>query len=603
MKTRVAIGCMVMLAAGANAGLVAYWDFDEGSGQTAADASPNGYNFTLGNDGTVEDVDPVWTTAGKFGNALDFNGGQYDRARGSTSTDFNLNGSWSLSWWQNLDGATWASTLGKGDRYQGGNPDRGYLFYTHLTTLEPTLETLFTAVNLANGDGIETGSFYHLVVTYDGVNNRMNSYVNGVQKLDNFWPAYNGTQAWNTFPANVNTSQLILGWGIDGRIDDKAYFNEELTEGKARSIYTADAAGYAYDLGKMMQIWDAHDAQESVSIDGRVWHYADSLPGTFSVGDTYQYERKYYIALTATTGMKTPRVLAYWDFDEGVGQTAADATGNGYDFTLGNDGTGEAIDPAWTTGKFGNALDFSGTTSTHATGSTSTEFNLNGSWSLSYWQMLYVEGAWQDVLGKNAGERYYGNPDRGYLFGTRWNNLEPWMQTLGTEVNLGNGTGTAMGLFHHVVVTYDGVNNIMNTYLNGVKKLDGFEPKYNGTTAWNAYPENTNTSALLLGWNMDGRIDDMAYFSEELTEGKARSIHTVVEAGFSYDLGKMMDLWDAFDAQQSVHIDGDTWDYAPALPGSFSVGDTYAQGSRRYVALTATTGMAWSPRGTIVLLK
>src|SRR4051812_45350060 len=49
-----------------SAGLVAAYAFDEGSGATTADASGNG------NTGTISAA--TWSTAGKFSNALKFNG-------------------------------------------------------------------------------------------------------------------------------------------------------------------------------------------------------------------------------------------------------------------------------------------------------------------------------------------------------------------------------------------------------------------------------------------------------------------------------------------------------------------------------------------------
>jgi len=40
--------------------LVAYWDFDDGAGQTAYDVSGNGHNGTLGSTPDADDSDPVW---------------------------------------------------------------------------------------------------------------------------------------------------------------------------------------------------------------------------------------------------------------------------------------------------------------------------------------------------------------------------------------------------------------------------------------------------------------------------------------------------------------------------------------------------------------
>src|ERR1700729_3106318 len=53
-------------AAAASSGLVAAYGFDEGSGTTVTDASGNG------NNGTISGA--TWSTAGKYGDALSFNG-------------------------------------------------------------------------------------------------------------------------------------------------------------------------------------------------------------------------------------------------------------------------------------------------------------------------------------------------------------------------------------------------------------------------------------------------------------------------------------------------------------------------------------------------
>ncbi|MGZ4392530.1 MAG: hypothetical protein ACXVRK_10510, partial [Gaiellaceae bacterium] len=50
----------------ATTGLVAAYAFDEGSGATVTDQSGNGNNGTL--------TTTTWTTAGKYGGALSFNG-------------------------------------------------------------------------------------------------------------------------------------------------------------------------------------------------------------------------------------------------------------------------------------------------------------------------------------------------------------------------------------------------------------------------------------------------------------------------------------------------------------------------------------------------
>ena len=66
-KTLLFIVCVLVLSMAGNAAaeLVAYWTFDEGSGDTVIDSTGNG------NDGTL--MGAQWGE-GKFGNALEFNG-------------------------------------------------------------------------------------------------------------------------------------------------------------------------------------------------------------------------------------------------------------------------------------------------------------------------------------------------------------------------------------------------------------------------------------------------------------------------------------------------------------------------------------------------
>jgi hypothetical protein len=49
---------------GAEAGLVAYWKFNEGAGQAAADSAPGGLIGWLGAGAEPDSSDPAWTTVG-----------------------------------------------------------------------------------------------------------------------------------------------------------------------------------------------------------------------------------------------------------------------------------------------------------------------------------------------------------------------------------------------------------------------------------------------------------------------------------------------------------------------------------------------------------
>ncbi|MFH1665812.1 MAG: hypothetical protein ABIA77_06685, partial [Candidatus Omnitrophota bacterium] len=70
--------------------LVSYWDFEEGSGTTAADAAG-------ANDGTLIN-DPSWTT-GKYGGALNFDGvGAYVDCGNQIALNFGSNNWTALAW-------------------------------------------------------------------------------------------------------------------------------------------------------------------------------------------------------------------------------------------------------------------------------------------------------------------------------------------------------------------------------------------------------------------------------------------------------------------------------------------------------------------------
>ena len=53
---------------------IVHWEFDEGSGQTAADSSGNSRDATLGSTGSVDANDPAWMTCAVGGSALEFDG-------------------------------------------------------------------------------------------------------------------------------------------------------------------------------------------------------------------------------------------------------------------------------------------------------------------------------------------------------------------------------------------------------------------------------------------------------------------------------------------------------------------------------------------------
>ena len=192
-------------------GLVAAYSFDEGSGTTISDASGNGNNGTIS--GTT------WTTSGKYGKALVFNG---------TSTLLNINNSatlqlssaMTLEAWVNPSTVSnvWRDVIYKGD-------DNYYLEGTSGNGRVPAMGGTFgTSDVVLYGTGpLSASTWTHLAATYDGATTRL--YVNGVQAASQ---AQTGAIKNSTNPLQIG-GDSIYGQFFQGTIDEVRVYNVALT--------------------------------------------------------------------------------------------------------------------------------------------------------------------------------------------------------------------------------------------------------------------------------------------------------------------------------------------------------------------------------------
>ncbi len=191
--------------------LVGAWSFDEGSGSSVGDASGQG------NVGSVSGA--TWTTSGKFGGALVFNGSSA-RVNVPNSASLQLVSGMTLEAWVYPASVSsgWRDVVYKGD-------DNYYLEGTSLTGGRPAGGGTFGGSNAnAYGSGALPGDTWsHLALTYDGATLRL--YVNGAQV---------GSQA-STGAIATSTNQLQIGgdsiWGqyFSGRIDEVRVYNTALS--------------------------------------------------------------------------------------------------------------------------------------------------------------------------------------------------------------------------------------------------------------------------------------------------------------------------------------------------------------------------------------
>jgi hypothetical protein len=195
-------------------GLVGAYSFDEGSGTTATDVSG------AGNNGTIKGA--TWTTQGKFGGALSFNGtSNWVTVNDASSLD--LTNGMTLEAWVYptiVPPNTWWTVLEKEQQPNGGV----YYLFASSDQGQP-----FTGVfigderNLYGGTRLAVNTWTHLAATYDGTTERL--YVNGVQVSSR---AQTGLIQGSSGALRIGGNSV---WGqyFQGRIDEVRIYNRALS--------------------------------------------------------------------------------------------------------------------------------------------------------------------------------------------------------------------------------------------------------------------------------------------------------------------------------------------------------------------------------------
>jgi hypothetical protein len=201
------------------AGLVAAYSFNEGAGVGVADASGNGNGGTL--------AGPVWSTAGKFGGALSFNGTNA-MVTVPDASSLDLTNGMTLEAWVRPSalGAVWRTALIK----EAGS-DLSYALYAHATdTNQPSGHANVGGDNWTRGTGpLALNVWTHLAVTFDG--STLALYVNGV--LASSKPLL-GAMAPSTGALRIGGNSVWGEW-FRGLIDDVRVYNRALTSTQIQS--------------------------------------------------------------------------------------------------------------------------------------------------------------------------------------------------------------------------------------------------------------------------------------------------------------------------------------------------------------------------------
>jgi hypothetical protein len=194
-------------------GLVAAYGFEEGSGTSVADRSGNG------NTGTIAGAS--WTTAGRFGKALSFDGVN-DWVTIAHAAELSLTTGMTLEAWvypTANGGGAWREVLIK---EQTG--DQLYNLYSNNEVNVPAFQAYAaaqpaTVQRVPGPSELPVNSWTHLAGTYDGTTMRF--YVDGVQVGTK---AVSGNLLTSTGAVRIGGNSV---WGefFQGRIDEVRIFN------------------------------------------------------------------------------------------------------------------------------------------------------------------------------------------------------------------------------------------------------------------------------------------------------------------------------------------------------------------------------------------
>jgi fibronectin type 3 domain-containing protein len=191
-------------------GLVAAYGFDEGAGTSTADQSGNG------NTGTLSST--LWSTNGKFGNALSFANG----AR------VNVNDSTSLHLSSGMTMEAWVKPVTLGDWNTVVFKERPGFYaaalYANTDTNKPSAN-VFTTVDhdLRGTSQLPLNAWTHLAATYNG--STLALYANGNQVAS---AAATGAIGSSTSPLRIGAN-TVWGEAFNGLIDEVRVYNRALS--------------------------------------------------------------------------------------------------------------------------------------------------------------------------------------------------------------------------------------------------------------------------------------------------------------------------------------------------------------------------------------
>ncbi|MDF7822662.1 PKD domain-containing protein [Pontiellaceae bacterium B12227] len=267
----------LILTATTQATLVGHWTFDETSGTNAVDSSGNGY------DGTV--VNPVWTTNGVIGGALEMNGTDCEVIGFSSNLLSTVTNEITISFWARGDLAD-PQNMNGFSGYTGSNRILNGHLPTGSTIYWDAGKTDATDRIQKTGGSLTRGPWRHWAFTKNATTGTMAIYMDGALWHDS------GTNLMVRTMEGVE--EFIIGSAGDstrlhkGLMDDFRVYDNELDATAISNLYTAVTLDYAIahftavpdgGLIPFDVVFDGSSSISSTNITDYAWDFGDGNTG------------------------------------------------------------------------------------------------------------------------------------------------------------------------------------------------------------------------------------------------------------------------------------------------------------------------------------
>jgi hypothetical protein len=533
--------------------LAAWWKFDDATGLSAVDSSPNA---NLGSLNNFAFDDSEWV-AGRRNGALSFNPPgvtNYVFVNDALGLNFDSTLAFTLSAWvrgpatQVQGGAVICKGTGGGGEHfcidcQGG---AWRFFCRTATAAAPGIVTT----------NPPTGFWQHLTVTFDGHAGFMRFYIDGQLVGTNAAPNSLNTTAHELSIGCRQSAAAAYNLPFTGQIDDVRIYSRALSTFDVQALYAEAAAQapyfYAQPHGASRFVGenvsfsaDADGAQplslqwqkDSVNIPGAT--NFSLLLTNLQLSDAGSYSLLVTNALGSSnsapavltvSGFNIANTVAHYRFDETTGSTAADSSGNGNTGTLLNM---PFDDSEWIPGRINGSLNFnadgSGDDFVNVPDAPSINFNANPVLSIAAW----VRGPGAQTNGAGIVVKGTGAGGEQYAIDVNINQLTTPAYRFYVRSSAGPSTDCTTpvvpnGRWQHLVAVYNGPIGLMQFYVNGqlVSSVAGPTSLLPNTHEL-SIGNRQSGAATTYNRPFTGLIDDVRLYNHALTSNEVQQIYAL----------------------------------------------------------------------------